>query len=44
MINLENDMLNVIIEKPLVENYSCNKCKDYKNEIKFQIKFYKVLN
>ena len=34
MIKIENDMLNIMIEKPLVENNICNKCKIYEAEIK----------
>ena len=29
-VKIENDMLNVMIKKPLVENNICRKCKIYK--------------
>ena len=34
MIEIENDMLNVMIEKPLVENNISSECKIFKAKIK----------
>ena len=39
MIEIENDMLNVMIGKPLVKNNICSKCKIFKVEIKELNKF-----